>query len=196
MNIHQLSVRHDQAQDRLLVSVNTTADEELRFWLTRRLMSRLWGGLNTMVIEHFAIPPDAQTDGFVDLSALDHKSKQLLVQAQQQACLDKADFQTPYKTDAKHQPLGDAPLLVTKVDMSMSGPGQMRLRICEQLSTGAATREFQMELSADLTFGLMQLLGQALTQADWQLHPNTPKSGDDGATRGLYAHATTTRYLN
>ena len=196
MNIHQLSVRHDQVQDRLLVSLNTTAQEELKFWLTRRLMSRLWSRLNTLVIEQFAIPPDAQTDGFVDLSALDHTSKKQLMQEQQETSLNNADFQTPYKTGAKHQPFGDAPLLVTKIDMAMGAPQQLRLRICEDLSTGAEPREFQMELSADLTFGLMKLLGQALTQADWQLHPDTPRSRDDDTTREPFAHAPKTRYLN
>jgi hypothetical protein len=169
MNIHQLSVRHDQSQDRLLVNVNTTADEELKFWLTRRLMTRLWPALNQLVMDHFSIPPDAQTDGAVDLDALDEHSKQVLLEAQQQSALQGADFDTPYKGDKLSQPLGDLPLLVTKIDLSISAGRHLKLRLCEELGKPEAKREFQMELSSELTFGLVTLLKQALAHADWRL---------------------------
>jgi hypothetical protein len=37
MNIHQLSVNHDERQDRLLLRLNTQDLKEFRFWLTRRM---------------------------------------------------------------------------------------------------------------------------------------------------------------
>jgi hypothetical protein len=41
MNIHQLSVNHDERQDRLLLRLNTQDQQEFRFWLTRRMTLRL-----------------------------------------------------------------------------------------------------------------------------------------------------------
>ena len=41
MNIHQLSVHHEERQDRLLLRLNTKDQQEFRFWLTRRMTLRL-----------------------------------------------------------------------------------------------------------------------------------------------------------
>lgn len=196
MNIHQMSVRYDQEQDRILVSLNTTADEELRFWLTRRLMDRLWPTLNTLVIQHFSVPGDAQTDGYVDLDALDDDSKALLAQAQHEASLQGADFETPYKSGAMHQPLGLQPLLVTKIDLTVGKSRQLRLRVTEALQDGANPREFQMELKTELTFGLMQLLKQAMARADWGITLASASAGTASDATELFARAEPSDYLN
>ncbi len=196
MNIHQMSARHDQEQDRILVSLNTTDDEELRFWLTRRLMDRLWPTLNTLVIEHFAVPDDAQTDGYVDLDALDDDSKAVLAQAQQEASLQGADFETPYKSGSLRQPLGQEPLLVTKIDITIGKARQLRLRVTEALQDGAKPREFQMELKPELTFGFMQLLKQAIARADWGIAlAGVSASATDEAAE-LFERAEPSNYLN
>jgi len=41
MDIHQLSVSYAREHDRILVRINTTAGEELRLWLTQRLLRSL-----------------------------------------------------------------------------------------------------------------------------------------------------------
>lgn len=196
MNIHQLSVRHDQTHDRLLVSVNTTADEELKFWLTRRLMVRLWPALRQLVADHFAVPPGAHSDGSVDLNDLDAQSKELLMKSQQEAALQGADFDTPYRADNLHRPLGDLPLLVTKIDMTVTDAQHLKLRLTEMLENPESKREFQMELSSELTFGLVSLLSQTLNQADWGLDTSgiSGVEQDDGLCR--LSQATRPHYLN
>ena len=42
MQIHQLSVSYQAEQDRLLLRVSSTSGQEMRLWLTRRLMLGLW----------------------------------------------------------------------------------------------------------------------------------------------------------
>ena len=42
MQIHQLSVSYQAEQDRLLLRVSSTGGEEMRLWLTRRLMLGFW----------------------------------------------------------------------------------------------------------------------------------------------------------
>jgi hypothetical protein len=42
MQIHQLSVSYQAEQDRLLLRVSSTNGQEMRLWLTRRLMLGLW----------------------------------------------------------------------------------------------------------------------------------------------------------
>ena len=180
MNIHQLSVRYNQEQDRILLSVNTTASEELQLWLTRRLTLKLWPVLNQLVIDQFAIPADAKSDGYVNLAALDAHTKRMLADLRKQESLQNADFQTPYRSDAAIRPLGDAPLLVTEVKLAVTDKGQLRLNFREQLGD-AEPRGCQMDLATELVFGLLQLLGQALEQSQWQASaaPTPPATEDN-----------------
>ena len=47
-------------------------------WLTRRMTLRFWPLINRVVIDHFALPPDAKTDGFVDLAAMGPRTREML----------------------------------------------------------------------------------------------------------------------
>ena len=52
MQIHQMSVTYLPEQDRILMRINTTEGEEMRMWLTRRLMVGLWPLLSKLLTEH------------------------------------------------------------------------------------------------------------------------------------------------
>ena len=171
MDIRQLSVRYNVDHDRILVRINTSAGDEVQMWLTRRLVLSLWPLINRVVIDHLAIPADAKTDGFVDLAAMGPGTRKMLADLRQQEALQGADFVTPYRNDATNRPLGDTPLLVTEVNLTPKGGGLMLMSFKEQLTEPGTSRGFQLELPADLVFGIIQLLSQALAQAQWQVGP-------------------------
>ena len=52
MKIHLMSVTYLAEQDRILMRVNTAAAEEMRLWLTRRLMLGLWPLLSKLLTKH------------------------------------------------------------------------------------------------------------------------------------------------
>ena len=169
MNIHQLSARYSQEQDRILVRINSTDGTEMRLWLTRRLTLALWPTLNKAVVEHVA----RQDDGTSHLR--DDASKKMLAEFQREAVLKDADFSTPYK-DVQDTPdtvvpstlpLGSAPLLVTEVRMTPVANGPLKIAFNEQLLGQENGRGFQVELAPPLVHGLVQLLERALQQSAW-----------------------------
>lgn len=169
MNIHQLSARYSQEQDRILVRINSTDGTEMRLWLTRRLTLALWPTLNKAVVEHVA----RQDDGTSHLR--DDASKKMLAEFQREAVLKDADFSTPYK-DVQDTPdtvvpstlpLGSAPLLVTEVRMTPVANGPLKMAFNEQLVGQENGRGFQVELAPPLVHGLVQLLERALQQSAW-----------------------------
>ena len=162
MDIRQISIRYRQDHDRILVDINTGAGAEVQVWLTRRMVSRLWPLLNRVVIDHFAMPPDAKTDGYVDLAAMDIQTKTVL-----------ADFSTPYQFGAAEHPLGNNPLLVTEISLTPLGSGKLQLNFSEKLEEPASNRGFQMDLSAELVFAVIKLMGNALEQSHWGLGQST-----------------------
>ena len=168
MNIHQLSVRYQPEQDRILLSLNTSAGQNLDIWLTRRLTLALWPQLNLVVIDHFAIPADAKSDGVVDLAAMDEQTRSLLADFRREEVLQSMDFDTPFAADSAQSLTGATPLLATEITLSPQEGQTVHLHFKEQMSPTETVRGIQMDLQATLIFSLVQLLGQALEHTQWQ----------------------------
>ena len=165
MHIHQMSVTYLPEQDRILMRINTTDGDEMRIWLTRRLMVGLWPLLSRMLTDHL-LKLDAAG---ASMQAADDELKKMLADFRKEEFLRQADFETPYKeTQERRLPLGEEPLLVTDVDATPLPAGPLRLAFNERPSTGEAPRSFQMEMEPKLMQGLMHLLEQALAQSGWR----------------------------
>ena len=173
MDIRQISIRYRQDHDRILVDINTGAGGEVQVWLTRRMTLRLWPLLNRVVIDHFAISQDAKTDGFVDLAAMDNRTKTMLAEFKRDEALQKTDFSTPYQSGATQHLLGHKPLLVTEVNLTPLRNGQLQLNFNEKIDEPASDRGFQMDLSSELVFAVIRLLGHALEDSHWGVGQHT-----------------------
>lgn len=167
MDIRQLSIHYHVEQDRVLIRVNSSAGDEVRMWLTRRMAQRLWPLINQVVVDHFAVPTNALSDGGVDLTAIGPQTRALLADARREEAVQNADFNTPYRDTATSHPLGNAPLLVTEVNLTPKNDGVMHMNFRELLEDPPSTRSFQLDLPADMVFAVIQLLGKALEQAEW-----------------------------
>jgi hypothetical protein len=200
MDIRQLSVRYHLEQDRILVRINTSAGEEIQMWLTRNMTLRLWPLINRVVIDHFAIPADAVTDGFVDLNAMDARSREMLADLRRQEVVERADFSTPYRVDNSHRPLGDTPLLVTEVNLTPKPDGNLQLNFKELLQEPPSSRGFQLDMGTDLVFSVIQLLHHAIEQSRWQIESPSAASGSAAQEAAdeidLSPHAERPTYLN
>ena len=173
MNIHQLSVTYLPEQDRILARVNTTAGEEIRLWLTRRLLVGLWPLLSRVMTSHMLRLEAAGTS----LDEADAGMKKMLVDFRKEEFLQHADFDTPYQDQKQVLPLGKEPLTVTDVDAAPLPNGRLRLSFNENIPPGQAAaaseppaqpRRFQMEMEPRLMQGLLHLLEQALAQSRWR----------------------------
>lgn len=200
MDIRQISIRYRQDHDRILVDINTGAGGEVQVWLTRRMTLRLWPLLNRVVIDHFAIPADAKTDGFVNLAAMDTQTKTMLADFKREEAIQKADFSTPYQSGSAQRPMGHSPLLVTEVSLTPFGSNQLQLNFTEKIEDPVSNRGFQMDLSSELVFAVIKLLGHALEQAHWGIDPHlgpaTTVAPEPAEEIDLTPDATRPTYLN
>lgn len=180
MQIRQLSVSYILDQDRILMRVRTSTDEEMALWFTRRLCVHLWPLLHRVTTDLFAVPPNAVSDGGVDLDRLSLESRQMLVDAQRQQALQNADFSAPYQAGEKSKrPFGEAPLLVTEINITprphvASGQMQLQIHFREVLEDKPQARGFEMVLAADFVFNIMHLLENAIKQSEWGLDVSNP----------------------
>ena len=191
MQIHQMSVTYLPEQDRILMRINTTASEEMRLWLTRRLMVGLWPLLTKMLTEHLL----KLESGGAAVAGANPELKKMLADFRKEEFLQHADFDTPYKEEQPRFPLGEEPLLVTDVDATPLAGGPLRLSFNERPpSPDKKPRNFQMEMAPKLMQGLMHLLEQALVHSQWRdafvpVHAAEPGATEEGDT-------TKRRYLN
>ena len=177
MQIHQMSVTYLPEQDRILMRINTTEGEEMRMWLTRRLMVGLWPLLSKLLTEHLLKLESAGAS----LAGANPELKKMLADFRKEEFLQHADFDTPYEEGQPEHPLGEEPLLVTDVDAAPLANGPLRLNFNERPPNGASKpRSFQMEMQPKLMQGLMHLLDHALLQSQWR-EPFVPPAATDTA---------------
>ena len=170
MNIHQLSVSHEERQDRLLIRLNTQDGQEFRFWLTRRMAIRLLPAMQASVVRLEAAQPG--------MAAVGDSSQRILTELKRDAFLQTADFSTPYDAQAQQLPLGDEPLLVTDAQLSVQPNGS--LQIIFQKKIGDAIQSCQLNLQAPLVHGMIHLIQQSVAKAEWNLlAPSTHLRADD-----------------
>ena len=171
MNIHQLSVNHDERQDRLLLRLNTQDLREFRFWLTRRMTLRLMPA-----IEQSAERLEAAQPG---VAVSDAPSQQLLTELKRDAFLKKADFATPFENRATQWPLGTEPLLITDAHMRIQAGGALEISF-EDKTDPAQARSCQLHLQVSLVHGMVHLIRQASEKADWLAAGSTNNEASAG----------------
>jgi hypothetical protein len=161
MDIHQINVSYAAKQDRLLVRINSQSGAELRVWLTRRVSLQLFPLLQRSSQEqlqaHLGKPDPA--------AAPSEQRQQLVRNFQKEAEIYQGDYQTPFREQPTALPLGEDPLLVTKLKFTPLAQGKLALTLLEKLQ--GRQRDIEVVMDAKLTQGLIHLLRQAIEASEW-----------------------------
>ena len=169
MAIHQIQFSHDQQQDRVLLRVSTTANEEFRFWLTRRFAQRLWGLLVKML--EMDRPVRQQ---------LEPEAKRAVLGIQHEAFAQQGNFAAPYEEREYTRPLGDEPQLLARAEGQLRENGTYLLRLHPQPGQG-----IDITLDAKLLHLFAKLLSQVAATAGWDvnfaLYPEKQQAGTEPA---------------
>ncbi len=195
MDIHQLSVDYSDEQDRILIRINTSLGEELRFWLTRRMLHKLWPTFTQVVAEHTLRYGKLIDTPNPDMATLTDSAKSMLADFHRNEALKRADFSTPYNSNPTSLPLGESPLLVTEVKLTSMGSGQLQIKLTEQLTGFAIQRSCQIDVPTHLAHGLMHLLEQCLARSGWTDTPAQAVSPTDEVD-SIASDDERPRYLN
>jgi hypothetical protein len=190
MAIHQLQVSFEPEQDRILVRMNTHAGEELRLWLTRRMVKNLFPHMLEATAQVVATQSQLASHDGTDRDALTHFKKQ--------ESLQHSDFTTPFNSQATLLPIGDVPLLATTVHITPCADGAVRIGFEEKVRGVPPVRSFEVVLGQDLLHGFMHLLEKALGHADWGISLTAVNARKDSKDVDVDALATAVppRYLN
>ncbi|MFP4350509.1 MAG: hypothetical protein ACLFQY_19630 [Desulfococcaceae bacterium] len=104
MNLYQMNARYNAEADRILFRLNTREGQVFVFDLTRRFVRALWPVLTDLL----------KTDFQQREPGKDHVADAML-EFEQEENLEKADFHTPFEADDPVFPLGNVPLLLSRI---------------------------------------------------------------------------------
>lgn len=153
MAIHQIQFSHDQHQDRVLLRVSTSANEEFRFWLTRRFAQRLWALLVKML--EMDRPVRQQ---------LEPEAKRAVLGIQHEGFAQQGNFSAPFEERDYARPLGDEPPLLARAEGQLREDGTYLLRLHPQPGQG-----IDMTVDAKLLHLFAKLLSQVAANAEWDV---------------------------
>ena len=143
-----------------MLRLNTQDRQEFRFWLTRRMTQRF-----IPAIDQSAARLEAAQPG---VTATDTISQQILTELKRDAFLQKADFATPFDTQASLRPLGEEPMLITDAHLSIQSRGALAISF-EDKSDPEQIKTCQLQLQVSLVHGMVHLMQQAAEKAQWGL---------------------------
>lgn len=166
MELHQIQVTYQAEEDRILYRASFKVEggglQEVRAWLTRRMVKGLWPALIETMERQVALnnPQAAHASGHV--VEMEHH-------ASVEAIRDSGSFDTPYRDEISVFPLGEAPILITTANFNLA-PGQpVRMNLSPGDGAG-----FEIAFAQPVLHGFTSLLQEAVKRADWDLDLTLP----------------------
>ena len=198
MNIHQLNLKFDAEQDRLLVRINTSTQIELRLWLTRRLTVGVLPMLRKLVTRQLerADSPETQDDAAsASANTAAAKVREFLGEIKKENVLRNSDFSTPYKEPEVPGAADDHDaLLVTEVAITPLTSGHLRVKFTGKPGGSTENRDVQIDLDDNLMHGFLHLLEKAYVNSQWAAI--TVAQAEDDPTAASAAQDSRPQYLN
>jgi len=159
MKLHQLKVEYEPEQDRLLMLVATSEGMELRLSLTRRFVKLLWPLLVKLAEE---ASPRIRTQA-------NPEARKALLGLEHEHAVSKADFSKPYDAGTSERPLGDAPLLLARIQTGHDRNGQPIVALHPAEGQGVT-----LTFDSVLLHSVCKLLQAAVAKSDWDMELKLP----------------------
>ncbi len=158
MNLERITVEFAPEEDRLLVRVYFSKSAEVMFWLTRRLVKRFW----PVLLQIAQSKPDIQVQ-------VNPEARKAMLGFEHQKALKEVQFTKAVKEPNREHPLGDSPVLITRIRARRNEKGLTILSMLPKEGNGV-----DLSLGDNLLHGLMKLIQDTATKAEWELALEVP----------------------
>ncbi len=153
--LHQINVEYSKVEDRVVLRLNTTDKKELRLFLTRRLVKRVWNMLQELL----------ENTGAAKTMA-DPALRRAMVGFDQEKATPEESFAKPFDADAADFPLGAEPVLLTGLSFTAGAKpgalGKLALRT-------AGGHEVGIPAADVVLHSLTKMLANIVATTDWDL---------------------------
>jgi hypothetical protein len=153
MNLERITVEFHAEEDRLLMRVFFDGTSEVQFWLTRRLVNRIWPVLLSMA----QAKPDIQVQPNPEV-------RNAMLGMEHEKALQEVNFSRAPQEPPRAHPLGQAPMLVSRVRARRNEKSQTVLSLRPPAGNG-----LDLNLGDTVLHGLMKLIQDAVVRAQWDV---------------------------
>jgi hypothetical protein len=161
MNLERITVEFHAEEDRLLVRVLFDQKSEILFWLTRRLVKRIW----PVLLQMAQAKPDIQLQASAE-------ARKAMLGLQHEKALQEVKFSKATQEPDREHPLGNSPMLVSKVRAQRNERNQTVLTFLPQQGNG-----IDLALGDTLLHGVMKLIQDTAAKAEWDIELAVPTFG-------------------
>jgi hypothetical protein len=175
MDLHQLQVSYEPDEDRILMRTSFKTDagklQEIRAWLTRRLVSNLWPGIIRALETQVALDRPQAAHAKSEIVSLEYQSSINEIRS-------KGNFDAAFETAADAYPAGQAPLLVNSAQFTVGVNQALRINFMPAQDAG-----FEVTFTPTVLHGFCTLLQQAVKAAEWGLDLRMSSATPDYSAR-------------
>jgi hypothetical protein len=169
MRLHQLKIDYLAEQDRLLMLISASDAVEVRMTLTRRFVKLLWPLLVKLAEE---ASPRIRTQA-------NPEARKALLGIEHEQAVSKADFSKPYDDASRARPLGEAPILLARIQTGRDRKGNPVVALHPAEGQGVT-----LTLDPVLLHSVCRLLQAAVKKSDWDMELKLPGAdAGEGAER-------------
>ncbi|MGH8737557.1 MAG: hypothetical protein ACREU5_01745 [Burkholderiales bacterium] len=161
MRLHQLKIDYDAQQDRLLMLVSASDGVEVRLTLTRRFVKLLWPLLVKLAEE---ASPRIRTQA-------NPEARKALFGIEHEQAVSRADFSRAYEQKPRATPLGEAPLLLARIQTGRNPEGQPVVALHPAEGSGVT-----LTFDSVLLHSVCRLLQSAVKKSDWDMDLRLPEA--------------------
>lgn len=158
----QMQLRYIHEEDRLLLRMNTSDEEEFRFWLTRRFTD----------VFYPLLEKTQQNSAEVQKQTTPHNKKAVL-EFQEEKAKSEVTYNTTFASNPKTYPLGDQPLLITKASFEAKEGDYYVLQLSASDHQGV-----NFDVDQNLLHVFSGLIIDTLPKTNWQLVFETQATSD------------------
>lgn len=144
-----LAVEYSQIEDRLRFRALSSNDVEFQFWITRRIVNMMWGGLLKALEK--SLGADSQSS----------EARKAMLSMHHQGALETREF----AHTKKRKPANEKPIpLATTVKIGNRANGAVQLTFITD-----TRKEYGLKLPEDSVHALCHLIQNATKKAKWEL---------------------------
>lgn len=166
MELHQIQVTYQAEEDRILCRASFKEEDgglqEVRAWLTRRMVKALWSTLVEAMEKQVTLDKPYAAHASSHVVGMEHH-------ASVEAIRDSGSFNNPYQDNIRGFPLGETPILITTANFNLAAGQPIRMNLFPVDGNG-----FEIAFAQQVLHGFSSLLQDAVKKADWELYLALP----------------------
>ncbi len=157
MKIHQLQMSYSSEEDRIILRVSSTTNEEICLFLTRRLVNDFW----TILVP--AMQQSEPTLNDMQRTLEMPEVKKIKQEIQHQQIIKKSDYTTPFNKGKKPQ-TEKIPMLTTKISINTNNSNMTLI-----VFSSSDGKNVNLNLNQELIHNLYELIVKVLPSTNWRL---------------------------